>query len=235
VSLSADTSLESEPYRAISPLAVVACILGAASALSLTHPLFWFLPPVTIIVSILALRSVAKNRDSLVGRKAALAGLAAATFFGVWAPTSTTMQQVLIPRHARPFANYWLDLLRDGRVQEAHQWTIMPDYRVPADFDLNEFYESDTDAKEDLEVFLDDAVIRSLVRLGRAGKPHLVRTVAVEGTGKHSRTVLDYQVTSKDPSVEPFDVRIIIERMLEPSDRSVQWRVVETYSRALPS
>jgi hypothetical protein len=144
-----------------------------------------------------------------------------------------TVQQVVIPRHVRPFADYWLNLLREGRIQEAHQWTVPPAYRVPAQVDLNEFYESDSDAKGDLEVFLEDKVIRALARLGRAASPRFVRTVEVDGNGKQSRTILDYEVTSSDSSVEPFDVRMIIQRTLDPSDRSVQWRVVEIYSRAL--
>ena len=235
MSLSADKFLDSQSYRAISPLAIAACILGVASALALVHPLFWFLPMATVAVSVFALRSIRRNSDALVGRKAALAGLAAAAFFGVWAPTSLALQRVVIPRHARPFAEYWLELLRDGRVQEAHQWTVAADYRLPADVDLQAFYESDSDAKEDLKVFLDDEVLRVLIRAGRTATPRFVRTVNVDGNGKKSRATLDFEVTTDNQTAEPIDIRMEIERTLADRDRAVQWRVNQVRSRNLES
>ena len=233
VSLSADRYLDSQSYRAISPLAIAACILGVASALALIHPLFWFLPVATVAVSVLALRSISRNSDALVGRKAALVGLAAAAFFGVWAPTSLALQRVVIPRHARPFAEYWLELLRDGRVHEAHQWTVGADYRLPADVDLEAFYQSDTDAKEDLKVFLDDDVLRVLLRAGRTGSPRFVRTLNVDGNGKKSQATLDFEIATNGQTAEPIDIRMEVERTLADRDRAVQWRVIQIHSRDL--
>jgi hypothetical protein len=232
-SFTTDRSMDAQPYRAISPLAIAASALGAVSAMALVHPFFWFLPVVAVVVSVMALRTIARNPDSLVGRKAALMGLAAAVFFGIWAPTSLALQRAVIPRNARSFAEYWLELVREGRVHEAHQWSVPAEYRVPEDVDLKQFYDSDTDAKGDLDVFLEDDVLRVLVRAGRAARPRFVRTVVFVGNEARSRTTLDFEVATNDQTVSPFDVRTVIERTRAAEDGSVQWRMVQVRSRKL--
>lgn len=213
------------PYRAVSPLSIVACLLAVTSALALVHPVLWCVPVVAVAVALAALRSIARQPDTLVGRQAALAALAIAVFFGTWAPAQLTVRRIVIPRHARQFAEYWLSLLCEGRVYEAHQWTEDPSYRVPADVDLREFYQSDSDAKQRLEEYLSNEPVRSLVRLGREAQPLFVRTVDVEGGGKSSLAVLIYDVRSPQKPTVPLTIQIAVERTAGSGGKPPQWRV----------
>ena len=214
-------------YRAISPLAIAAGILALASALALAHPVLWFVPAVAVALAVAALRSISANPDTLVGRKVALAALALALFFGAWAPTRLALERVVIPRQSRHFALYWLSLVREGRLYEAHQWTKSPSLRLPADVDLREYYEADTYAKEDLGTFLSQEAVRALLKTGRGAQVRSVTTVSVETRGQESLSVLDYEIATPPQSAKRLIVRIAVQRLESAGSDAAQWRVAE--------
>jgi hypothetical protein len=212
-------------YRAISPLAVVACVLAALSPLALAHPVLWIVPAAAVVLATWALRLISRHADRLVGRRAALAGLAIALFFGAWAPTRLALQRVVLPRQARHFAQYWFDLVRNGRVYEAHQWTRPPGFRLPSDVDLRQAYESDADAKEDLRKFLRSEPIDPLVRFGTAAEVRFVKTLDLEGNSRKSLSVLRFEIVTPRQDRPPQPVRLAVERTRVAGTGTPQWRV----------
>ena len=64
-------------YRPVSRLAILALALGLLSSLSLLAPLMLAASAVAVVVAILAMQQVKRNRAAMIGRGAAVAGLLA--------------------------------------------------------------------------------------------------------------------------------------------------------------
>jgi hypothetical protein len=225
--LSPSEAAERGQYRAISRLAVVALVLGLASALAPVHAVLWVVPAIGTAVAVAALRSISRSSQALVGRQAALAGLALAVFFGVCAPARLISQRIVTAREAREFAEYWLGLVRAGRLLEAHQWTENPLYRAAGDVDLKEFYDADRDAKQRLNELFRAEPLRTLAQQGASGELRFVRTLSAYGTTpKKARAVQHFQVRYGNSADPPLAIRMIIERT-ESENGTAQWQVME--------
>ena len=73
-------------YRPISGWALAALFIGLVSFVALFHPLLWSVPMAGVVVSLIALLRISHADVPLVGRKAALIGLAFSLLYGVAAP-----------------------------------------------------------------------------------------------------------------------------------------------------
>ncbi len=80
-------------YKAVSRLALLTLALGLGSGLALAHAIFWAVPAAAVLTGALSLRAIAASRSSLIGRKAALSGLALALFFGTWTPAAAVSRR----------------------------------------------------------------------------------------------------------------------------------------------
>jgi hypothetical protein len=137
-------------YRSISLAAVLALVFGCASALALIHPFLWVIPVVTIVIAVVAMRGIAREGANLTGRGLAITGLVLALFFGCWAPTRILTRQSYLYRQARPYADQWLELVRDGKIFEAHQLMQTVGERQKPDASLEVYYNSNADARKQL-------------------------------------------------------------------------------------
>ena len=88
------------PYRSVSSLAVLSLVLGLLSVTALTSPGAWLVPLPAALCAVWALHRIRQRPDELLGRKAALAGLALALSFGCWAPARYFTDRWLINRQA---------------------------------------------------------------------------------------------------------------------------------------
>lgn len=138
-------------YRSISITAVLALLFGCASALALVHPFLWVIPAVAVVTAVLALRAIAQEGANLAGRGLAMAGLIVALFFGGWAPTRIVTRQWHLYRQARPYADQWLELLRAGKVYEAHQLMQSVGERQKPGASLEVYYANSAAARKQLD------------------------------------------------------------------------------------
>lgn len=138
-------------YRSISLAAVLALVFGCASALALIHPFLWVIPAVAVVIAIVALRGIAREGANLTGRGLALTGMVLALFFGTWAPTRIITRQAHLYRQARPYADQWLELMRAGKILEAHQLMQLAGERQKPGASLEVFYKNNADARKQLE------------------------------------------------------------------------------------
>ena len=106
-------------YRPVSPLAVVALVLGICSAMALVTRFAWVVPLVAAAVAIAALADLARPGTAKAGRLLALAGLALAVGFGAQAVTSAAVDRWIESHRAGAAARAWIDAVRDGRPAEA--------------------------------------------------------------------------------------------------------------------
>jgi len=120
---------ELEDYHPISPLVIGACIAGLASVLAIVHPLLWVVPVVAAILSICAIIGVSAAQSRYSGRSAAVVALCVAALIGTYAPARSLSRERAIYTRAQAKAEEWLSLIQQGRVQEAHQFTLGPSQR----------------------------------------------------------------------------------------------------------
>ena len=157
-------------YRSVSRAAMLALLLGLLSSLALVNTLLWALPVVAIAVSLLAMRNLSTHSTELVGRSAAIVGLAAAIFFGAWAPARDISRSWLLQSQAKPLTDEFIDLFLSGKLHEAHQLTLRPIQRQSRGTSLAAFYENSDTAREQLKEFLAPEAPQILLSLGNGAK-----------------------------------------------------------------
>ena len=154
------SDLNDESYRAISRFVPLSVVFGVASSLALIHPLLWLIPLATVILAVIGLRQIAGNPE-LIGRKSILFGLVCGCFFGTLAPVHVLTHNHLLSREARRVASDWLELIRQDRMQEAHQWMLEPSQRKGSFSPPQDHSESKSPEDEGLNRFLSETPVNS--------------------------------------------------------------------------
>lgn len=222
-------------YRAISGLAIAGLLAGALSLLALAAPLLWVVAAVAVIVNLKALQWIAANEPALLGRKAALAGLALSVFAVCAVPVDWFLYRLSVRREARQFAEMWFDYLRADRPIWAHQLTIGPTSREP----LNEkkLWESyrDEQARQMLQAYLVRPEVRTLLALGDRAIVRFYDTESQWTDGPRERVYQTFAVTFPDSDgLKTFFVGVSLEREVDLPTRHAYWRVVASAGGVKP-
>ena len=134
-------------YRPISPLAIIALLVGLASGIAIFHNLLWLVPLIGVVLSAVALKQTAPPDAIATGRTAAIIGLALSVLFGVMAITTTVIEKRLVDKQAVEFASGWLNIARSGNLPQAAEWFRAPVTRLPPESNYAKFYELNEDAQ----------------------------------------------------------------------------------------
>jgi hypothetical protein len=140
VKFSAADEAELAAYSKPSVQAIVALLLGLLSPIALIHPLYWIVPLVTVVLSLIALRKIASSDGQLTGRTVALLALGLALLFGAWASSRHYSRQSAVFGQARQYSQAWLDLVLAGRLYEAYELHLSSSSRHPPGTSLEEIY-----------------------------------------------------------------------------------------------
>ena len=179
-SFSSTDAVDVAEYPRVNRAAVMALLLGLVSAGALANPLLWFLPLAGIVLAIIALRLIARSDEAVLGRRAALIGLVLSLVFITWAASQHFVRQELLYRQAREHAEYWLGLVLEGRLHEAHQLTLAKDHRQSPNANLNEMYLDKSDLLESFEAFCDQSPMSKVIELGSKGRMRFVSREGIE-------------------------------------------------------
>ncbi|MFO0910176.1 MAG: DUF4190 domain-containing protein [Isosphaeraceae bacterium] len=117
-------------YRAISPGAIFALLLGLVAVLSYAHPFFLIFAVAAIVVGALADRKIQRMPDILTGQKLAQIGIALGLTFGLTSFTIDTVQSMLRKRAAAAFARQYETVLTKGAFEDAVWYGQNPDRRA---------------------------------------------------------------------------------------------------------
>ena len=221
-SLDADAE-ELGGYRAISPLAPVVLLLGIGSLLALIHPLLWCVPFIAVVLAILGLRKIARNSD-LIGRTGILIGLALALFLGAVAPSRMISRNWMLARESRRIAQAWLELIRDGDLQEAHQWTLSP-YERSQVSPLSKHYES-REALIELDEFFDRPSMKRFVAAAQDGDIQFTGQQHVVRDGGTDQMVQPFVVVQTDNSqLRENRFRAVLKRTIDRKTGKAYWHI----------
>lgn len=211
-------------YRAVSGLAVGGLLLGLASVLAFVHPTLWAMPVVAVIVCGLALRRLASEGSTLVGRRAALIGLAVALICGISSPIQYFSFRYQMRADAIRAAREWFTALREDRPWAAHQLTVSPEGRWSLDdAGLVGKYTADPDR---LKSYAKNDTIRLLLTLGKHCHVRHYENIGVVTT-MGGQNVLDiYAVTVEYEGRRiTFFIRIGLFRTYNLATGKWEWRI----------
>jgi len=216
-------------YQAVSTLAVVGLVVGFISAGATIWPLFWIVPPLGILLNLVAMARIAADPAALTGRKLALVGLVLSVFFAALVPTDRLASRRLLRREAQQFAAQWFDALRGDRPVEAFQLSVDPRYRRPLEHLRQQIRRAGSEDREGLEEYLDQEDVRCLLALGEKAQ---VKHYATENVSKskEGEIVVDvYAVTFEDNGEKKtFFLRLGLQRFRLPNQEAADWHVASS-------
>jgi hypothetical protein len=236
---------ESSDYRPVNLWVVLAIFLVVLSLTAYIMPLFWIMPLLATGVSILALRSVHDETRPTSGRKGAVVALVLSLFILGSAPTRYITTMNMITHQARRHAESWLELVREGRLQEAHQLTLDLYSRVNPGLNLESHYEERPEAPTsafpdpmammqqfspaaELQNFFSQAGLRDVVKAAPNVEFEFVRSAGFERSSSPTTQVVDLRFMARyelDGRPQRNRFRILMERNLMTHAGVTHWRV----------
>jgi len=206
-------------YRPISGLAFVALLAGLASAAALAHPILWCLPLLGLVVSLVALRRLAAAERPMVGRRAAVGGLALSLVFGVAAPTRFFSRQFWLQARAEHVAEQWFDDLRTGQIGQAYELLrhVGSSSHPPPKPHDDAAAAAAEEAKTELQLFAERQPIARLLTLGNQAQPQcLDAEVLPDALGLETVLLLYHVRFPGEDALHPLGVQFNVQRRLEP-------------------
>lgn len=177
-------------YRRTTPWAIVTLLLGLAASLALITPILWAIPLFALGCGAIALRAIHHNSETVGGERLVHIGMGLASLLLAWGMASYYVQSQMTFAHAQIHAARWMDLLKEGKVREAHQLRRSHFERVEPTVDLVEYYNR-VENREMLVTFEADPVVARLVKMGADARLTYIGNVAFlkEGATTYLATV----------------------------------------------
>lgn len=223
-------------YRAISVLAVVSLILGLLSPTAMFSPLLWVLPPIALVVSVLALRRIAFFAPALIGRKAALTGLALSVALSIAAPVHWLSYRWVMRNEARQFGPLYFQYLAKQEPHKAFQLTEPPEARQPLDENLWKYYSTHPETYEEFEGYLKRPVVRTLLALGDRAIVRYYDTEWQYQDGREDVVYQTYAVTiDNDGEQQTFFIGLRLNRSPVKDTGHTFWRASAEDRDILPN
>ena len=212
-------------YREISGRAVAGLCAGAVSALAMSGELFWLIPPVAVAINLAALREIRRRGRQMIGRRAALAGLALALIFGLSAPLQRPIHRWGLRAEAIGLARQWFVALRENEPHQAHQLALPQWTRMPADEALAARYAEDQ-ARRALANYIDQPAVRLLLRLGKFAHVRYYANLSLSPGDEEEKVIDLYAVTvEQNGRRTSFFVKLALTRRLDLLRRVWSWQV----------
>ena len=227
--------LDAAEYRALSPWAVIALVLGLISATAFVSPVLWIVPVLGLSAAAMALRQIRASENEMTGRRAALWGLGLSVAFGIGAVADRGATSWRLEAEATAFATLWFDHLQHDRPHLAHQLTLEP-HRRRGSGDGWAQYREQPEARVELEGFTADKPIRALLALDERATVRLYQTEAIRSAdrGRHFVGQL-YAVTYDHQGVTTtFFLRIAALRTLERDTKTPSWKITSWQAGVRP-
>jgi hypothetical protein len=229
--------LDEEPtYRSISVMALVSLLLGITAPLCVMAPLLFALPIAGVALSLLALRNIATSDGALIGRTAALIGLALSIASICMTVTRAKVNEEMFSRQARATALEWITLLQDGKTDEAFEMTSAKRKGPPPPSPLN--VESPQPVRKPIDEFRENPVVHFLVQHAKDAGVRYVGDAAFDpGIRGAAMIAQEYDVAAgQEPDGEsPTRIQLALERVRGTAGTPWQWLVSNYQSDVLKS
>jgi hypothetical protein len=235
---------ELSDYRPVDLWVILAIALALLSLTAFLVPLFWIVPLLATGVSIVALRSVHDDTRPTSGRKGAVVALVISLFILGAAPARYITIMTMIAQQGRNHAEAWLELVRQGRLQEAHQLTLSLYSRVSPQTSLEGHYQErpsvptatpnpmammeEFSPAAELQNLFSQPGLREIVKAAPDVEFELVRSAGFERDSGPNTQVLDLRYVARyevDGKPQRSRFRVLMERTLFTHSGVTHWRV----------
>lgn len=225
-----------EPEQpSVSRLAVAALVLGILSLAAVTSPVMWMLPIIAVLVSGLALRTLAARRTAQRGRALALIGLTLACFLGGFAPVRHFHRQRVLFAQARTCAEQWFDLIRVGRTMDAHRLQLGYAERSDAAATLGGPAATEM-RRSQFEAFVTNSPVKELARWGVEGQVGFRGDLRIDSFESTDVVTQRFELTKKtDPEHRLIVVDIALVRQVFPEQAESRWQVRDCKIVSIPA
>lgn len=229
--------LDDEPtYRSISVMALVSLLLGLTAPLCIMAPLLFALPIAGIALALMALRNIATSDGTLIGRTAALVGLALSIASICMTVTRAKVSETMLSQQARATAMEWIELLQAGNTDEAFEMTTAKRKGPPPPSPLN--MESPQPARKPIDEFSENPVVHFLVQHAKGAEVSYVGDAGFD-PGAYGAAMIgqEYDVAaSQEPDGKsPTRIQLALERVRGRAGTPWQWLVSNYQSDVLKS
>ena len=190
------------------------------------HPVLWLLPVLGVLLSAVGLYRVAASQGEMIGRRAAVIGLWLSVVWLAAGPTDWASYRWALRREARQFAQYWFQFLAENRPREAHQLTQLPKRRAPLDDHLAQRYQEGTRWAEQLQNFVTDRLVSTLLQHGTSAQVEYVDSPLVQHQERYDLVTLRYAVRYPDgPQQQTAYAVLYLHRVYLDDGRRANWQI----------
>jgi hypothetical protein len=227
---SADPQEDLVQYRPFSWAAIGAAVCMVLSLPVLITPLMLWAPLAAVLLAIGALRKIAREQPAMLGRKLALLALTVSLFLAASGVTRAIVRTNWIYDQARLHSQHWIELVRSGELQVAHQLHLSQDDRVGPGMTVPRFYRENPAAERVFQEFFKSSPLAEIVALGDRGRLEFVgnasqrREVAMKGRAE--AITQNYRIVYEEdgqPRSLPFQIEIV--RVYLSNTGEVRWYV----------
>ncbi|HWB12310.1 MAG TPA: hypothetical protein VG826_23995 [Pirellulales bacterium] len=216
-------------YRPVSGLAVVGLLLGVFSIVAFVHYLLYLVPLAAIVINVLALRQIAETSPPMIGRRAALAGLALAMICVGSAPVQRAVHRRDLHAQSLEVAREWFTALREDRPEAACRLSRSPTTAAARAQSPMKLFESGMMSLERMRKFVHESPVDLLLKLGK--RAH-VRLYANEDIWweNDKEGVRDFYVVTvgQGPQAVSFFIWLGTTRTKEIGTGEWQWQVTKS-------
>jgi hypothetical protein len=211
-------------YAAISKAAIGALVLGLAAPLFLASPLLIVVPLAGLALAVVALRQIAASEGELKGTWPATIGLCLATLFLGWGLTHQVTRKAELAEQAERFADGWLALVREGKLQQADQLMRDSASRPRTDEELAEYYKTNMEASENMQMFFGREPMQGFLAAGPQVTYALRRVASQTQYSSTDEIILEYEYESSQGD-GPRTMWISVARRANDVGRPANWIV----------
>lgn len=224
-----------DDYSPVSALAITGLVLGLCSALALIHPVLWLIPLSAVLLACLALLKIAVASPPLLGRKAALLGLALALIFGISAPIQHWAHRRALRVDAMELADEWFTALRLNRPDYAVRLTRRPSSKASRAKPPMADPANQDGMLTEVRKAIHEQPMEVLLKLGKKAHVRLFQHEAVWWDESNEGVRDTYVVTVGKPSdAVSFFVRLGCLRSQDRASGEWQWQITKHELIAFP-
>lgn len=234
-----DAGVEEEAaYRTVSVLAIVSLVLGFAAPLCLVAPLLFAIPLLGIILALAAIARVASSDGAMIGRGAALIGLALCVASVCGAFARTAVADRMLSQQAREVALQWVALLQAGGGEQAFALTVAHAQGPPPKPPVNMPDHDEAEHEDPLAHFLHEPIVAYLMGEGRTAQVQFDQDLvsAYESTGVFRIAQLYNVAGTNGTHNKPVStLRLTLQRTRSNKLAPVRWLISSFDGDGLPN
>jgi len=219
---------EISQYRSVCAASVIGLLLSLLSPLAVVSQSLLLVPLLGMVVCLIGLWRISRRPDELIGRKAALVGLAISCLFAAAVASGRYYHERLLVGEAERFASIWMEQLAEGRPYNACQLLLDRDERHVLGDDLDEYYQSHPKLREIIdERYLDNSAVQTLLAAGATAKIESVQTTGVWRKPELAYVHLLYWISyEEDGQQKTMPLKLGLERKPQ-DDGTASWKIFD--------